>query len=399
MSSGLELFADEIDGRLFAAVVRNGVVDDLYVDAVSTPTPWASLYLGKVIKIDTKLDAAFVDLGNGLTGLLPAKHVSHPGADSSEARTGISSLLSGGQMIVVQVKSEGKRFTEHENQKLPRLTMKLYVPGLFLTYSPNSNQVTISRKVASEEILALTSSLKGEGGWIVRHHVDNASAPDIEFEAKYLQKFWRQILAFRDALGDKPGLLKAGPDAVVRALTDYGAVNFEHIYAGNKQILTRITEWCAGHLPALATSKRLRLFKPEKIGQRLFDIYDVYGVLESLKESRVHLDAGATLVIEPTSAVTLVDVNQGSAESIVAANQSAAHEMARQCRLRDLSGAILIDFINMEQKNERARLLDTLAELFALDFASAQVHGFTRLGIIELTRHRRTASLAEKLAK
>jgi len=398
--SALELFADEVDGRLVAAVVRNGVLDDLFIDpAAATAAPWASLYLGKVIKVDTKLDAAFIDLGGGVTGLLPAKHVRHPGSDSSESRSGISSLLSGGQMIVVQVKSEGKRFTGNENQKLPRLTMKLYIPGQFLAYSPSSSQVTISRRIENEEILALTAKLKGEGGWIVRHNIEKASPLEIEFESRFLQESWQKILAARNALGDKPGLLKAGPDAIVRALTDYGAINFEHIYAGNKQILARITDWCAGHLPALASSKRLRLFKPEKPGQKLFDIHDIYAGLESLKESRVHLDNGATLVIEPTSSVTFIDVNQGSAESIAAANQSAAHEVARQCRLRALSGAILVDFINIEQKNDRTRLLDTLAEVFEHDFANAQVHGFTRLGIIELTRYRRTATLAEKLVK
>jgi len=398
--SGLELFADEIDGHLMAAIVRKGVLDDLYIDAApGTPCTWASLYQGKVIKIDTKLDAAIIDLGDGLKGILPAKHVHRAGADESESRSGISSLLKNGQLVLVQVKAEGKRFTAHENEKLPRLTMKLYVQGLFLTYSPSSSQVTISRKVEKEEILALTAKLKGKGGWIVRHHIERASPAEIEFEAAALQEQWKKIIAVKETLGDKPGLLKAGPDAVVRALTDYGAMNFEHIYAGNKQILDSIMEWCAVHLPALSTSKRLRLFKPEKGASRLFDIHDIYAALESLKESCVELDAGATLVIEPTSAVTFVDINQGSADSIAAANQSAALEVARQCRLRALSGAILIDFINMEQKTERARLLETLEKLFEPDLADAQVHGFTRLGIIELTRRRRAASLAEKLAK
>jgi ribonuclease G len=396
----LELFVDEIEGRLTAVIVRNGVVDDLYIDSIAPEAaPWAALYLGKVTKIDTKLDAAIVDLGNGISGLLPAKHVHHPGADKSEERTSISSLLNAGQMVVVQVKAEGKSGTANENAKLPRVTMKLYLQGLFLTYSPSSSQVTISRKVEKEETLALTARLKGEGGWIVRHHIDRAAPPDVEFESQYLQDKWAKVLAARKALGDKPGLLQAGPDAVCRALIDYGAINFEHIYAGNKKILDTITVWCAGHFPALATSKRLRLFKPEKTGQRLFDIYDIFGALEDLKENSVYLDDGSSFIIEPTSALTLVDVNQGSAESISAANQSAARTIARQCRLRGLNGAIVVDFINMEQKVERAQLLETVTKVFERDFAHTQVHGFTRLGLIELTRRRRTASLAEKLAK
>ncbi len=395
----LELLADEIDGRLCAAIVRDGVLDDFYADAQQTPVRWGAFYLGKVIKVDTKLEAALIDLGNGQQGFLPSKHVRRPGADESEARSGVAELLSGGQMVLVQVKSEGKPFTESENQKLPRLTMKLNVPGLFLNYSTTSSQVTISRKVESEQILAMTAKLKGKGGWIVRHHVEKATPEEIERESLRLQEDWQKILSAKDALGDKPGLLKEGPSALIRAVTDYGVANFEHIYVGNKQLLKEMTDWCAEHLPAFATSKRLRLFKPEKGTQKLFDIHDVYGALEALKEKRVFLDSGATIIIESTSAVTLIDVNQGRAGSIPASNQSAAREIARQCRLRNLSGAILVDFINMEQREERARLLETLTQVFTNDMGNAQVHGFTRLGIIELTRKRRTASLAEKLAK
>jgi ribonuclease G len=396
--NGLDLLADEIDGRLYAAVVHKGVLYDLYTDAAETPVSWASFYLGKVVKIDAKLDAAFVDIGNGQLGFLPAKHIRHPGADESETRTGVTELLTNGQMLLVQVKSEAK-ITEHEAHKLPRLTMKLYVPGLFLAYSPTSSQVTISRKIENEKTLALTSKLKGKGGWIVQRHADKATEYDIEYESRQLQESWQAILAARAAQKDKPGLLKAGPNALFRALTDYGAINFEHIYVGNKKLLDLATSWSAEHLPALATSKRLRLYKPEQPGQKLFDIHDIFAGLESLQDGHVHLQGGGSIIIEPTAAIMVIDVNQGGASNISGVNQSAAREIARQCRLRNMSGAILIDFINMDQREERSKLLDTLADVFENDLANAQVHGFTRLGIIELTRKRRTATLAEKLKK
>src|SRR3954468_5723954 len=105
--SDMELLADEVNGCLHAAVVRKGLLDDLYIDTApsSSSARGGSVYLGKVIKVDTKLDAAFVDLGNGLTGFLPAKHVRHQGADESESRSGISELLSGGEMVIVQIKA------------------------------------------------------------------------------------------------------------------------------------------------------------------------------------------------------------------------------------------------------------------------------------------------------
>jgi len=395
----LELFADEIDGRLYAAIVRKGALLDLYVDALDRPAAWASMYLGRVIKIDTKLDAAFVDMGEGLTGYLPAKHVRHHGADASETRTGIAELLRGGQIIVAQVKSEAKLHTEHENHKLPRLTMKLYAPGLFLAYSPHSSQVTISRKIENEGTLALTAKLKGKGGWLVQHSAEKASEADIMHESRQLQEAWQNILSAAAARMDKPGLLTTGPNALFRALVDHGVFNFEHIYAGNKKILDLTIAWCKEHFPSLADSKRLRLFKPEKPGQRLFDIHDIHSEIASLQDSRICLSDGGTIIIESTSAVTMIDVNQGSGASISVVNQAASGEIARQCRLRSLSGAILVDFINMDQKAERVRLLEAMEALFADDAANAQVHGFTRLGIMEITRKRRSATLAEKLRK
>ncbi len=384
-----------------AAVVKDGVTDDLYVDppAVAPRTRWRALYFGKVTKVDTKLQAALVDLGGGVTGFLPAKHVRRAGADESETRSGISELLQSGQMVLVQVKSEGRAGSANENEKMPRLTMKVYISGQFLAYTPAAKQVTISHKIENEEILALTARLKGAGGWIVRSPSEQAAPDEIEAEAKRLQDEWQSILDAQEKLGDKPGLLKEGPDAIVRALTDYGAGAFEHIYAGDKKILGLITDWCAAHLPALATSKRLRLFKPEQGAQKLFDTHDVYGTLETLKENVVPLACGASLVIEPTTALTVIDVNQGSAGGHAAANLEAAPAIARQCRLRNLSGVILADFINTGTKDERSRLLQAIEAAVGEDGANTQVHGFTRLGILEITRRRRTAGLAENLAK
>lgn len=396
MTMDLELLADDIDGALHVAIVRKGVIQDLYTDAPSTPMPWASICLGRVVKIDPRLDAAIVDLGGGQQGLLPAKHVRFAGGDESETRTGIASLLSAGQMVFVQVKSEGKRRTEHENRKLPRLTMKIYIPGLCLMYSPTSRQVTISSRIENKKVHALAARLGGKGGWILRPPIVDADPAEVERESRLLQEMWQDMQARARDMGDHPGVLMPGPDALRRAFIDYGIVSFEHVYAGNKRVLDLVMDWSARHFPPLAGSKRLRLFKAEKPGQRLFDIYDLYAVLDSLREGSVPLDGGASMAIEATAALTVIDINQGSASSIPAANLAAVRELPRQCRLRNLSGAILIDFINMHQRDERARLMEALTQAFADDRAHAQVHGFTRLGIIEMTRKRRTASFAEK---
>ena len=165
--SNAELFIDRIDGDLYAAVVRKGRLFDLYSDVCTTQPRWGAIYFGKIVKIDTKLDAAILDLGSGAMGLLPAKHVHHLGADASETRTGIGALLKAGQNLIVQVKSEGRAASPAENGKMPRLTTKVYLPGNYLNYSPYSAQVSMSREIDDKKILSLAATLEGTGGWIV----------------------------------------------------------------------------------------------------------------------------------------------------------------------------------------------------------------------------------------
>lgn len=393
--SGLELLADEIDGRLHVAVTQKGRLANLYVDAIDRAASWASVHLGKVAKIDQRLDAAIVDLGEGLTGFLPAKHVHFRGADASASRSGIADLVRPGQTLMVQVKAEAKKDSDHAHRKLPRLTTKLYAFGQSLVYSPTSSQVTISRRISSENLIKLTNKLKGSGGWIVQQNAEAAREDDILFEAQALLSEWKAIAAASES--QAPRLLRAGPHALQRALCDYGAFRFEHIHVANKALLDLVIAWCNRFQPALATSKRLRLFRPEKPDMKLFDLHDVYSVLETLSDRTIALPAGGSIIIEPTQAFTVIDVNQGSGGKISAINQDAAREVARQMRLRNLSGAVLVDFINMNLRSERAQLVELLGALLSDDYGSAEVHGFTRLGIIELTRKRRGATLAEKL--
>ncbi len=397
MSTGYELFIDEIDGRLHAAVLHKAKLVDLYVDPLDMTAGWASLYNGKVVKVDKKLDAAIIDLGNGLQGILPAKHVHFMGEDESTRRTGIADLLKPGQMVMVQVKSEGKKAGSSENAKLPRLTMKIYVMGQHLLYSPVLNRVTISRMIDNDDTLALTAKLKGKGGWIVQPGAASADANTILAESKRLLDEWQIIKDSRDTGESRPRLLKGAPNAVYRVLGDYGTAHFDHIYVANKILLDQFIAWCEKFEPSLATSKRLRLFKPEKIGQRLFEIHDVFGELEDLNNDMIHLPGGGSIILEPTSAFLVIDVNQGSGDGAVSVNVEAAEEVARQIRLRNISGAILVDFIGMNLKTERFQLITAIEQELKNDAASAQVHGFTRLGIIEITRKRRSGWLAEKL--
>lgn len=398
-TKGLELLIDNRNGHLHAAVVRKTSMIDLFTDSgdASVPT-WGSIYVGRVAKIDRALDAAIIELGDGLTGFLPAKHAQPNSQNAAARKSAIGDILSPGQSLIVQIKSEPKRGTRHEQLKMPRLTTKIVVMGQYSHHTPMTNTVLMSRKIASPEVIDLVQDMKqGDTGYLVQATADLApSIGDIKAEAVELAKMWQRMKAEIDTGGEKPRIVARGPNALARALFDYSAAAFDHIYVADKNTLALMQAWCTLHTPALATSKRLRLFKPEKLGQKLFDFYDVDGAIVDLNETQVFLPGGGGIIIDYTHAMVVIDVNQGSAPSSLEANIEAAREVARHIRLRNMSGAIVVDFINMTQRTERAAVLEALERALGNDMASPLVHGFTRIGIVEITRKRRAGMYIEK---
>jgi ribonuclease E/ribonuclease G len=394
--SGRDLYIGTYDGHLTAAIVTRGVFDDLYLDTAERKTCWASFYICKVQKIDKKLNAAIIDLGSGFTGILPAKYVFIPGRNKQA--TTIADLLSPGETVQVQIKSEAREKTLHENYKIPRLTMRVCLIGQYVNYHPHGSHGTGQSEFLSDAAKESLAALRAPGGWVAQTNCERADASDIAHEAQSHLNLWADMKKEIASGGDAPRLIRAGLNAFEQALQDYGAKSFDHIFCGDKKILDGMIAWCKRHQPDLATSKRLRLFKPDKPGETIFDAQDVAGQIADLAEKTVHLPGGGTIIIEPTHAVIMIDVNQGAGDAQMT-NTEAAREIARQVRLRNLSGAILVDFINMTQKTDRAQLFDLCGDVFSNDHSGAEVHGFTRLGIMEITRKRRSAALAEKLRK
>ena len=393
MTTHKELYIDRVNGHLTAAMTKRGMLDDLYIDTQNPETSWASFYIGKVTKIDKKLDAAIVDLGNGKSGILATKHVHNKKTSAGRA---ITDLLSPGDIIPVQIKSEAKDKTLQENKKLPRLTMKVCMIGQYLNYHPYGSHGARQKNDAQDNMDKAVSSLRVSGGWVAQGHAESATTDDIRHEAQSLLSTWNNIQEKIDAAPDTPRLIKHGLNAFEQALQDYSTAHFDHIYCADKTILAMLTDWASYHQKDLVTSKRLRLFKPEKIGAKLFDDHDIQGQINDLSDENIALADGGSIIIEHTHALTVIDVNQGSGDAITA-NEAAAHEIARQVRLRNMSGAILVDFIGLSQKTYRSRLLDMCTKAFAQDHSGAIVHGFSRLGLMEITRKRRTATLLEKL--
>jgi len=392
-NNGIEILTENVDGQLYAAVLKNHKIIDLYTDYTNTDVKWGSIYLARVKKIDAKQDFAILDLGGGKEGLIASKHLRLEKEQRADNRENISKRLKNGQSILVQVKSEGKRSSSEERNKLPNFTMKIYIPGRYLVYSPVSNAVTISRKIQNQSVFHAAAELEGDGGWIIRSSAENATAEIVTVEAKELKEQWQSIKDNVKNNASTPRLLLSGNNALNRAFIDYANdPNLERVEICGVKGFEQAKSWCEIHAQDWLDFLHIA---PASEGS-LFDFRDVSSELDMLDDSYVPLPSGGSIIIESVHAMTVIDVNRGCSPSIHVANTEAAIEVARQIKLRNISGAVIIDFISLRLKTDRFKLIEAFEKALSCDPAHPQIHGFTRLGMIEMTRKRRSAPLAEK---
>lgn len=396
--TGYEILVDAVKGNPYVAIMANGKVDNLYIDMPDNPAPrWGSVYFGRVTRIDERLNAAFVQIGDKQEGFLPAKHAITDKPHGTGIHKRIGECVEPGQMILVQVKAEGIYKTVFEHEKLPRLTMKLIIPGRTLFYSPVFHKVIRSPKLRIEDVRDLQPVLlRMGGGWIIRAAMGRESQTQILQEAEYLRDLWRKVHhKIVDYSGPDPVFLLGGPDAVRRALIDYSNRDIQRIEIARDKDLESADKWCGLHAAALQDKIIKYTKSPKDRKMSLFDFRDVSGTLDELEHIAVEMPDGGSIIIEHTHAMTVADVNFGSGKSLLDINADAAKEIARQIRLRNISGAVIIDFINMQTKTDRYYLIETLQTAMADDPANPDIFGFTRLWNMELTRTRRTATLRE----
>nr|WP_211104609.1 ribonuclease E/G [Azospirillum formosense] len=387
------------DGPLTrAAVLAGGRLTDLYIDHAERPSLLGHVFLGRVERIATGLDGAFVDLGTGKSGLLSALDARGPKGRPKAKGERIGNLLRTGQTVLVQVKADAT------GAKGPSLTMDITLPGRFLVHAPLGRDVAVSKRLGSgperTELARRIQDIAPGAGWIVR--AGAATAPDglLAAESDALHLAWRSI---RDAAerGGGPSLLLAGPDAPRRALIEHGASVPSRIIVDDAALARDLADWCADRAPDLEGrvepfDARL-LAAPSDGRQRLFDLRDLDAEIDTLLGTRVPLSGGGSLVIERTEAMTVVDVNAGERGNPLDVNLEAAAEIARQLRLRNAGGIVVVDFVNMRNRGDAERLLNALSRAVEDDPAQTQVYGLSKLGLVEMTRARRGTALADLL--
>ena len=386
------------------AVVENGVLQEVHVERSNNRGIVGNIYKGKVVRILPGMQAAFVDIGvNGRAAFLHASDVRPPGGEPSEnGEAGpISSLLRDGQEIMVQVVKDPL------GSKGARLTMNIALPARYLVYLPGTRHIGVSQKIEDEavrehlrEVVRSAIGDDVDGGYILRTAAEGATEEEFLRDVRYLQRVWSSIRE-RERTLKAPALVHEDLSLVTRAMRDLVRENVEKIRIDSRETHQRAVEFVSEYIPELKSS--IEYYPGER---PIFDLYSVEDEIQKALERKVLLKSGGHLIIDQTEAMTTIDVNTGAyvgrrnlEETIFKTNLEAAQAIARQLRLRNLGGMIIIDFIDMADPEHRRQVVRALEKALARDRTKSFMSDMSPLGLVELTRKRTRESLEHVLCE
>lgn len=412
-----DILVEELNGALWVVAVENGKIDAIDLDPQIEDVRWGSLYWAKVTRIDTRLNAAFVDLDGETSGIIQAHDVWEEKADKwTKNRTKrIGQILRNGQMIVVQVKDARlptDPFGEADiplEQKASKVSMDIALQGRFLIYTPLVSGNKISSRITDpalrEQMKAMMISLETLSGCILRASASGTQTDMLIREGHILQDLWQALQEFeRD---EEPGLIWPGPDAIHRVLADQASKHLRVIEVSTMENFALVEEWAMEYAPDLVTKitaaeppenvARMRKKQKQYEDLGLFDWHDLVDQINGLLVDYVVMKNGGSLIIQETAVATTIDINMGSAKSAAQVNQDAMREAAKHMRLRNIGGVILIDPAGSLKPAERKELETLFRAEIAKDPNTIDCYGFTKLGLLECTRARRAPSLADRI--
>jgi ribonuclease G len=389
------------------AILEDEMLVELMVDRPDSARIVGDIYLGRVEAVLPGIQAAFVDLGTDKAAFL---HVSDlapedegdqddgddDGGSGRQARRypPIQEMVQKGQDLLVQVSKEPI------STKGPRVTAEISLPGRFLVYMPQSDHVGVSRKIEDREertrLRALAREIlpKGAGGVIVRTVGEELTRETFERELKSLLATWKQIQR-RAAKARAPSVIHREAKLIKGIIRDLFSEKVDSLTIDDAEVYEEVRHYLDSVDPSLL--QRVHLYSEPL---PLFDKYEIEAEIHEAFQRRVMLSSGGYIIIEPTEALVSIDVNTGRytgkkdpEKTILRTNLDAAREIARQLRLRDVGGIIVCDFIDMESKQNRERVLQELRQYLSRDRARTRAFQVSELGLIEMTRQRVRPSL------
>ena len=381
------------------SVMHQGAAQELHIERTASRGLVGNIYLGRVSRVLPGMQSAFIDVGLERTAFLHVADIWMPRHEGDNKP--IEKLLTEGQRLVVQV------VKDPIGTKGARLSTQISIAGRMLVYLPQEKHIGISQRIGDErereqlrERLTRLVPDDEKGGFIVRTMAENASDTELATDIEYLRKLWSDIHeASRTA--SAPSILYQELNLAQRVLRDFVSPETTRIQIDSRENFQKLTSFAEIYMP------RVLPLIEHYLGERpLFDLFGVEQEIEKALARRVDLKSGGYLIIDQTEAMTTIDVNTGGFvgvrnfdDTIFKTNLEATQTIARQLRLRNLGGIIIIDFIDMDSDEHRQAVLGELNKALARDHTRITVNGFTALGLVEMTRKRTRESLAHVLCE
>ena len=364
------------------AIIENGQLAEVAIERSENGHIVGNIYKGKVKNILPGMQAAFVDIGRDKNAFLYLGDL-YP---RYSCETTQQTMLTVGQEVIVQIVKDAM------GTKGPRVTTHITLPGRFVVLMPTVEYIGVSRRIDSEaereRLRQAAEKVKPENmGLIVRTVAAGKTEDDIAKDIAYLRNFW-QSLSARTKRASAPSLLFRDVDLVIRIVRDYLSPDVSEVFIDSREAHSRICDLLAYSSPELVP--RVQLYQGQ---EEIFSYYHIAEEVEQIGKRIVGLSCGGYIVIDHTEALTVIDVNTGKftgrtslSDTVFHANLEAATEIARQIRLRDIGGIIIIDFIDMDKEEQKKAVLASLEQKVKEDRTKTNILGLTGLGLVEMTR-------------
>ncbi|MEZ8142644.1 ribonuclease G [Enterovibrio norvegicus FF-33] len=385
------------------AMIEGGSLQEIHIEREAKRGIVGNIYKGKVSRVLPGMQAAFVDIGLDKAAFLHASDiVPHTECVSENEKQqfqvrDISELVRQGQDIVVQVVKDPL------GTKGARLTTDITLPSRYLVFMPGASHVGVSQRIESEKerdrLKKIVSRYCDDlGGFIIRTAAEGASDEEMNQDAAFLKRLWNKVIERRSKRPSK-SMLYGELGLAQRILRDFVGTELSIIRVDSRTGMEALREFTEEFVPEL--TDKLELYTGE---QPIFDMYDTENEIQRSLDRKVELKSGGYIIIDQTEAMTTIDINTGAfvgrrnlEETIFNTNTEATKAIARQLRLRNLGGIIIIDFIDMISDEHRQRVVQSLEQALQKDRVKTNINGFTQLGLVEMTRKRTRESIEHVL--
>jgi ribonuclease G len=406
-----EILVNSTEHETRVALLENGTLVELLVQGAAERRIVGNIYKGRIKTVLPGMQAAFVDIGMEKAAFLHSSDIGQSDYDADEdeespaeivrkaPRAGIETVLKDGQEILVQV------IKEPISTKGPRVTSEISIAGRYLVLVPDDSHIRVSKRISDwgekKRLRAMLRDQRPEGfGFIVRTEGEGRNDADFRTDIKRLLKYWQLLKKQADRM-QPPALIHQEMGMVTGLIRDVYTDDVESLMVDNRVVFREVLAFVREIAPALKS--RVKFYK-ERVP--IFDHYNIEPEIEKMMERRIWIKKGSYLIIDQTEAMTTIDVNTGrfvgktdQETTILRTNLEASHEVARQIRLRDIGGLIVVDFIDMYSRENRRRLYEEFTSCFRTDRAKRAISPVSDFGLIEMTRERVRPSLMTALSE